>query len=395
MTCPATPKGNMLAKSFPKRIQSACVHGDVIIIAQRHCNDCNHYASTIHPENKEVRMAQDTKGRTTRLEDVAALAGVSPATASKALHNRPRVSTETRERVMKAAKQLGYIAGGTSQTSLASASSRIIGLVTSDLQGRFSTPILIGAENELRGQSISVLLSNARGDDILERQHVEKLLSLNVSGLLIVQCETNPRPSLGHDWGVPLVYAYGPSTDLEDCSVVCDNIEAGRIAINHLISCGRRRIAIIGGDETYTAAIDRTKGSLEALTELGLKPVGPIRYGKWDESWGRAATRLLLDQGVEFDAVVCQSDQLARGCIDVLKQQNIRIPDDVAVIGHDNWSVLTSGARPSLTSIDNECESIGRRAARYLMDAIDGHPHHGVNYTSCRLIQRESTLPLD
>ena len=229
----------------------------------------------------------------------------------------------------------------------------------------------------------------------MERQHVEKLLSLKVDGLLIVQCETNPRPTLGHDWGVPLVYVYGPSTDPKDCSVTCDNVDAGRMAINHLISCGRRHIAIIGGDETYTAATDRTKGALEALAELGIEPAGPIRYGKWDEGWGRAATRLLLDQGVKFDAVVCQNDQLARGCIDVLKQQGLRIPDDVAVIGHDNWSVLTSSSRPALTSIDNETETIGRRAARYLVDAIDGNPHHGVDYVPCRLIQRESTLPLD
>ena len=135
------------------------------------------------------------------------------------------------------------------------------------------------------------------------------------------------------------------------------------MAINHLISCGRRHIAIIGGGETYTAVTDRTKGALEALAELGIEPAGPIRYGKWDEGWGRAATRLLLDQGVTFDAVVCQNDQLARGCIDVLKQQDLRIPDDVAVIGHDNWSVLTSSSGPSLTSIDNETETIGRRAA--------------------------------
>ena len=104
-----------------------------------------------------------------------------------------------------------------------------------------------------------------------------------------MQRETNPRPTLGHDWGVPLVYVYGPSTDTEDCSVTCDNVDAGCMAINHLISCGRRHIAIIGGGETYTAATDRTKGALEALAELGIEPAGPIRYGKWDEGWGRAA----------------------------------------------------------------------------------------------------------
>lgn len=332
--------------------------------------------------------------RNARLEDVAEAAGVSIATASKALHNKPRISAATRQRVYEAARTLNYSPNKLAQ-SLARGTSGTIGLVTSDLQGRFSTPMLIGAENELRAQSTSVLLANAGGDAALERSHVEKLLNLKVDGLLIVQSETNARPSLGNDWGVPLVYAYGPSTDPKDCSVTCDNVEAGRTAINHLISCGRRNIAIIGGDETYTAATDRTKGALEALSELGLEPAGPIRYGQWSENWGRAATRLLIDQGVKFDAVVCQNDQLARGCIDALKQQGITIPEDVAVIGHDNWDVLTSNSRPSLTSIDNEIEAIGRCAARYLMDAIKGKPHHGVDYVPCRLIQRESTLPLD
>lgn len=218
-------------------------------------------------------MTQPATGRAARLEDVAALAGVSTATASKALHNKPRISEETKQRVLDAAKQLNYSPNKLAQ-SLARGTTGTIGLVTSDLQGRFSTPILIGAENELRAQSTSVLLANARGDAALERQHVEKLLSLKVDGLLIVQCETNPRPTLGHDWGVPLVYVYGPSTDPKDCSVTCDNVDAGRMAINHLISCGRRHIAIIGGDETYTAATDRTKGALEALAELGIEPAG-------------------------------------------------------------------------------------------------------------------------
>lgn len=329
-----------------------------------------------------------------RLEDVASLAKVSPATASKALHNQPRVSVDTRQRVLNAAKQLNYSPNRLAQ-SLVKGATGTIGLVTSDLQGRFSTPILIGAENELRTQSTSVLLANARGDAALEHSHVEKLLSLKVDGLLIVQRETNARPSLGQDFGVPLVYAYGPSTNTDDCSVTCDNVDAGRIAVNHLISCGKHSIAIIGGDERYTATTDRTKGALEALAEVGLQPAGPIRYGRWDENWGRAATRLLIDQGVDFDAVVCQNDQLARGCIDALKQQGISIPEDVAVIGHDNWEVLTSSSRPTLTSIDNQTETIGRRAARYLMDAINGYPHHGIDYVPCRLIQRESTLPLD
>lgn len=343
--------------------------------------------------NRRLESDMGSRTQTVRLSDVAKLAQVSLSTASKALHDKPRVGAATRKRVLAAADQLHYSPNKMAQ-SLASGKTGIIGLVTSDLTGRFSTPILIGAENELRAGSVSVLLANARGDEALERSHVEKLLSLKVDGLLIVQRETNPRSSLG-DLDIPLVYVYGPSTNPEDCSVTCDNVDAGRIAVNSLISCGRNKIAIIGGDEEFTAATDRTKGALEALSEFGLEPAGPVRYGRWNENWGRAATRLLLDQGVDFDAVVCQSDQLARGCIDALKQEGISIPKDVAVVGHDNWDVLVNASRPSLTSIDNNTELIGRIAARYLMDAINGHPHHGIDYVPCRLIQRESTVPMD
>lgn len=356
-----------------------------------HC--CGDGTIGYYQGNRRLESDMGSRTQTVRLSDVAKLAQVSLSTASKALHDKPRVGAATRKRVLAAADQLHYSPNKMAQ-SLASGKTGIIGLVTSDLTGRFSTPILIGAENELRAGSVSVLLANARGDEALERSHVEKLLSLKVDGLLIVQRETNPRSSLG-DLDIPLVYVYGPSTNPEDCSVTCDNVDAGRIAVNSLISCGRNKIAIIGGDEEFTAATDRTKGALEALSEFGLEPAGPVRYGRWNENWGRAATRLLLDQGVDFDAVVCQSDQLARGCIDALKQEGISIPKDVAVVGHDNWDVLVNASRPSLTSIDNNTELIGRIAARYLMDAINGHPHHGIDYVPCRLIQRESTVPMD
>ena len=349
--------------------------------------------ATSAPQTTTPRPSSANATEAARLEDVARAAGVSLATASKALHNRPRVSQATRERVLAAAESLNYRPNALAQ-SLATGLTNTVGLVTSDLQGRFCTPILIGVENELSAKETSVLLTNARNDHGLERRDIDKLLSLRVDGIIALNPETNPRHSLG-SIGIPVVYAYAPSDNADDCSVTVDNVEAGRLAINHLISCGRSKIAIIGGDETFTATTDRIKGSLSALAEVGLEPVGPIRYGRWDENWGRAGTRLLLDQGYDFDAVVCQNDQLARGCIDALKQRGLSIPGDVAVIGHDNWDVLTQSSRPALTSIDNELEIIGRKAAQLLMDAINGHPHHGVTYVPPRLVQRESTLPLD
>jgi LacI family transcriptional regulator len=327
------------------------------------------------------------------LSDVADRAGTSLSTASKALANQPRVSPATRQRVLKAAADLEYQPNAYAQ-SLVSGRSNTIGLITADLQGRFSTPLLIGAERELGIQQTSILLSNAQGNELLEQHHLQALLSRNVDGLIILNDETNPRPPIQGNIPVPIVYAYAPSTNEEDCSITCDNVGAGKLAFQHLLACGRKKIAVITGPKTFMAATDRVQGILEAAKESGLQLVEEPRYGQWDEAWGRGATRLLLDRKTDFDGVICGNDQIARGCIDALKERGISIPQEVAVIGHDNWDVLVSSSRPTLTSIDNQLEKIGAYTARYLMDAINGDAHHGIESLPCRLIQRESTLPI-
>lgn len=335
----------------------------------------------------------DSPSRKITLADVAAEAGVSLATASKALNNQPRVSESTRARVLAVAKRLDY-APNTFAQSLATGKTNSIGVITSDLVGRWSIPILIGAEDELGNSSNTVLLSNARGDTLLERNSMEFLISRGVDGILVAGQETNPRPPLRASANIPLVYAYAPSEDPQDCSITCDNVQAGRLAVEHLLSCGKDKIAIIGGSDTFSAASDRLRGTLQALHEAGLEPAGPVRFNEWSESWGRAATRLLLDQHVEFNGVVCQNDQIARGCLTILRQEGLDVPRDVAVIGHDDWQVLTLDSMPPLTSIANPIEEVGHIAARNLLDAIQGHPHHGVEYVPCRVVQRASTLPL-
>lgn len=334
------------------------------------------------------------KQRRPTLSNVAARAHVSTSTASKAIAGLPRVSKETRQIVLRAARELNYRTP-TERRENKPGLSNTIGLITSDLQGRFSTPILIGAERELSAQGTSILLTNAQGNPLVEQHHVHSLLDKQVDGLIIVNPETNPRQPLQSDEMVlpPTVYAYAPSTDPRDCSVTCDNVGAGKLAVDHLLNTGKSKIALITGPRSYVAATDRVKGAEQELQRNGLSFVTKPTYGLWDESWGRGATRLLLERKINFDAVICGNDQIARGCIDALKQNNISIPTRVAVIGHDNWDILVHSSRPSLTSIDNNLEKIGALSARYLTDMIKGHPHHGVTEIPCLLIQRESTTP--
>jgi len=337
---------------------------------------------------------KDSRGsaKVVTLTDVARLAGVSVATASKALNGRSEVAARTRARVVEAAEQLSFVPNTLAQ-GLLGGRTGTVGLLTSDLQGRFVIPILMGAEDAFGAGRVNVFLCDARGDSIREQYQLRALLSRKVDGLIVVGSETDPRPSLGHDIGVPVVYVYAPSDDPDDLSLVPDNVAAGRIAAEHLLRCGRRRIAHVSGDPTYAAAHDRDLGAMQALEAAGLELVGEVMYAEWSEGWGRDATAVLLERHPEIDAVLCGSDQIARGALDTARDQGRTVPDDIAVIGFDNWEPMVANSRPELTSIDPNLHMLGRSAAQHVFAALDGVDiGKGVQTQAPRLVIRGSTV---
>lgn len=335
--------------------------------------------------------ARAPRQRNATLRDVAALAGVSIATASKAINGRGEVHPDTRERVLQAAEKVSFTPNALAK-NLLSGSTGTVGLLTSDLVGRFSIPILMGAEDAFGAGQMSVLLCNARGDAIREAHHIKTLLSRRADGLIVVGSDTDPRPPLGRDVPVPVVYAYAPSTDPLDHSIVPDNVGGGRLVTQHLLDIGRTRIAHITGPAGYLAATDRVTGIKAALEDAGLTPLGDhVLFGAWTEAWGRTATETTLDRFPTVDAIVCGSDQIARGALDALRERGVSVPRDVAVTGFDNWEVLSTGSRPQLTTVDMDLETLGRVAALRLFQAIGSEPRQGVEALPCRLIIREST----
>jgi len=328
------------------------------------------------------------------LSDVARLAGVSVATASKALNGRDQVKDTTRQRVIEAADRLSFSPNPLARGLLAGRTGTV-GLLTSDLEGRFVIPILMGAEDAFGAGQVNVFLCDARGDTIREQYHLRALLSRRVDGLIVVGRQTDPRPSLGHDIPVPVVYAYAPSDDASDLSITPDNVSAGRIAVEHLVACGRTRIAHVSGDPGYKAAQDRAAGAAAAVADAGLEMVGGQTYfGSWSEGWGRGAARMIVEQHPEVDAFFCGSDQIARGVLDALRELGRDVPGEVSVIGFDNWEVLTTNARPQLTSVDMNLERLGRVAAQRLFAAIDGTVRPGAEELPCRVVTRASTAPI-
>lgn len=328
--------------------------------------------------------------RLATISDVAALAGVSVGTASKALNGRGSLRDETRRRVQEAAERLGFQANAAAR-ALNTGRTYTVGMITTDSIGRFSIPLMLGAEDALGAGQMSVLLCDARDDPIREQYYLRALLNRRVDGIIVTGRRTQSRAPLGTDLPVPVVYAFISSSDLGDCSVVPDEAGGARKAIEHLLAIGRRRIAHITGPDHHHSALVRASATSSVLAESGLALARPAMFGEWSEPWGRQAAGMLVSEGTGFDAVFCGSDQIARGVADTLRGLGRRIPDDVALVGFDNWDVMVSACQPPLTSVDMDLDGLGRAAADLLLAAINREPAPGRHVRPCRLVLREST----
>ncbi|GAA1147265.1 LacI family DNA-binding transcriptional regulator [Kribbella jejuensis] len=316
--------------------------------------------------------------------DVAALAGVSAGTASKALNNTGQLSQETRDRVLQAAAKLGFTPDSRGR-ALSSGRTYTVALLTTDSTGRFSIPIMRGVEDVLSAGELATVLCDTRDDPLREQTYLRSMVARGVDGIVVTGRRTEPRPPI--DVPLPVVYAMAPSSNPRDASVIVDDAGGAAAAINHLLSLGRTRIAHITGPATHRSAVGRAEA---VAATAGEALCGEPLYGEWTERWGRQATDVVLRQNP--DAISCGSDQIARGVCDRLRELGRSVPEDVAVTGYDNWPVMALASRPPLTTVDPRLEDLGRRAATLLLKAIAGRPHHGVLELPAQLITRESTL---
>ncbi|MFF3444957.1 LacI family DNA-binding transcriptional regulator [Streptosporangium sp. NPDC002721] len=330
-------------------------------------------------------------GKAVTIREVAAAAGVSIGTASKALNGRGRMRDETRARVTAAAELLGFHPNTLAQGLLAGRT-YTVGLVTGDSFGRFGIPVMLGAEDALGAGQISVFMCDTRDDPIRERHYIQRLLARRVEGLIVTGRRTESRRSIGTDLPVPVVYAMTRSTEPADISVIPDDLGGGVLAARHLLATGRVRIGHVTGPERFEAARLRAAGLSRALGEAGVEPAGAPLFGDWSEEWGRQGADILLRAQPGLDAIFCGSDQIARGAAETLRERGRLIPADVALVGFDNWEPMALGSRPPLTTVDMCLGEIGRVAAGHLLDAIAGSPPPGgVRTVPCELVPREST----
>lgn len=324
------------------------------------------------------------------LKDVAEAAGVSVATASKALNDRGRMMAETRTRIQETARRLGFRPNGLAQ-SLLRRRSFTVGMLTNDTYGRFSLPVMAGISEALVDNGVSVFLCNVEDDPRLGQLHVDAMLEKRVDGIIATGKRIDRHlPVDLSNLGVPIIYAF-TQPDPDSIAFVSDDEGGAREAVEHFVRLGKREIVHVTGPESFDVVHGRAAAYRAVLAENGLAE-WPVRMGAWSERWGHDAIADLFDGAARRpDAVFCGNDQIARGVIDALRERGIDVPGEVGVIGFDNWEIVAAASRPPLTTVDMNLVALGREAGMTLLSLVDGNPvEPGIRKLPCRLVVRQS-----
>ena len=324
------------------------------------------------------------------IRDVARRAEVSVASVSRALNGLNNVRGETRERIMAAAKELGYVPHAGAR-SLSLARAHAIGVVLPDLHGEFFSECVRGMDREASRRGYLLLLSNMH-DDSEQAAVALRAMRGRVDGLLVMAPHIPPEAlERALPAALPAVLINAPGEIASRPALRLDNRAGTRAMVEHLLAGGYRHLVHIAGPEGNVDAQERAQGFREALAELA--PGMPVRIiaGDFNEEAGEAAAREILTSGAPCDAVFAANDMMAIGCLHTLRQAGRRVPEDVAVAGFDDVPLARYLA---LTTIQVRIAEIGARAVSRLIDMLEGKgPGATTELHEPRLIARATTAP--
>ncbi|HWG27621.1 LacI family DNA-binding transcriptional regulator [Actinospica sp.] len=308
-----------------------------------------------------------------RLEDVALLAGVSPATASRVLTGSAQVKPETRRQVERAISELGYVRNRAARTGGGGRKAGSIALVVfEDSLRMFTDPffarLMHGVGGALAVADVQLVLLSVRSAAECRRS-ARFLREGHVDGAVFVSLH-GQMPVDVRGLGVPVVYVGRPVRDAEAASYVdADNIGGAEAAVRHALSAGRRTVATIAGPPDMAVGLDRLRGYRKALAETGPHRADLVAYGDFSAASAEHAVYRLLDRRPDVDAVFATSDLMATGVLRALRRTGRRVPGDVAVIGFDD-APLARHTSPPLTTVRQPVEEIGARAVDELLGLI-------------------------
>ena len=344
------------------------------------------YSAVMPPEVSRIPRARAT----IRLADIALQAGVSEATVSRVLNDKPGVSADTRQAVLTALDVLGY----ERPDRLRKRSAGLVGLVTPELENPIFPLFAQIIESTLAQQGYTPVLCTQTPGGVTEDEYVDMLLDRAVAGIIFVSglhADTSLDPDRYRklvDRPLPVVFVNGYLSGVEAPFISCDEYEAGQLAVAHLHSLGHRRIGLISGPERFLPVQRRLAGYRTAIAARGLDEFVELSMWFSVES-GHAAVGRLLDRGVT--AIACGSDLMALGAIRAARSRGLAVPGDFSVIGFDD-SPLIAFTDPPLTTLRQPVRAMSNAAVQALVEEINGQPAPHSEYVfGPELVVRAST----
>jgi LacI family transcriptional regulator len=332
-----------------------------------------------------------------RLVDVAERAGVSLATASRALSGRDGVSEEVADRVRRISQELGYVANPYART-LAGGASSTVGLVVHQVDDPYFSEIAGGVIEVAAEQGLLVQICHSGRDPHFELRQIRHLIAQRVGIILVagsgytdqrIEAETRAELSAYQNLGgrVAVIGRHSLGVD----AVLPDNEAGGRALTEHLLALGHRRIAVAAGSADLTTVVDRLAGVGKALRQHGLDLADlPVVHTDFTREGGRRAGEQILRDHPETTAVIALNDAMAMGVLAVLRAHRIPVPERMSVVGFDDVSVAADLA-PSLTTVRLPMTDMGRMALALALKPRSVRPRR--RSTGHTLVVRDSTGP--
>jgi LacI family transcriptional regulator, galactose operon repressor len=340
------------------------------------------------------RLTTDQIGRGRRgatLADVAASAGVSASTASRALNGRGELSASTRAAVREAAERLGFQPSPLAR-SLRTRQTYTVGFVVPDVASPFYAASLKGAQSVLEAAGYRVMLMDSELSVAGEVAALRTLVNHQVDGLLVATAGVGPDEfeELVGSAGTPCVFLDSVVDGAGAGAVTLENHAGIALLVEHLRDVhGHTRIALLAGSQQETSGVER----LEAFVAIAQPPLELVRVCPWTQEAGALETRALLELGEPPTAIVASSAELGLGCLAACRELGVKLPDELALVTFDD-PYFGPLLEPSLTAVGYDPAEVGRSAAALLVDAMrddgDGGPERRELRVPVELVRRRS-----
>lgn len=327
------------------------------------------------------------------IKDIARIARVSHSTVSRALRESPLVNPETAEKIRRIAAENGFRTSAIAR-SLATSRTSTIGVVVTSIADPFVAEVVSGIESEAIAHNYSVFLANCNADPGRELKVVHSFEDRRVDGIVVTASRVGALyGSLLEQMQIPIVLLNNQHPSHFAHSVLIENFEASRSAVNLLVELGHRRIAYIGDRFGYSSDSERFSGYRSALDEADI-PFQPdlVVHGDGKAEGGSEAMERLLAAPERPTAVFCYNDMTAIGGLKTIRTHGLKVPDDISLVGFDDLP-LTLYVDPPLTTVRQPKYDMGRLAMQVLLKLIAGVDAEQDVKVTGKLIVRQSTAP--